>query len=154
MKRILLGLMAAAVVAFGVGLTPASASTINVDPSPTDSFHVGNVFTSSTTYNDSYVFTLTHNADMTSSITAGNLTFGLGIFDPTNTLVSNNGLLAGILYTLHVAGFTGAGFSGYGGTITFTQVAATPLPPALLMFATSLVGLGAFGYRRRGAPTA
>jgi hypothetical protein len=154
MKRFLLGLVAAAVIAFGAGLNPASASTINVDPNPTDSFHVGNIFTSSSTYNDSYAFTLTHNADMTSSISSSNLTIGLGVFDPSNTLVSATGLLAGILYTLHVSGFTGSGFSGYGGTITFTQVAATPLPPALLLFATSLVGLGAFGYRRRGAPTA
>jgi len=157
MQRFLLGLVAAALIALGAGPYPASASTINVNPNPTDGFHVGNFFASAGAFDDAYQFTLTKNADMTTSITSNNLVFGVGVFDPSNNLVSNSNLLAGILYTLHVAGFAGPG-GGYGGgptNILFTAVATTPIPPAMLLFATTLAGLGAFGYRRRNTlPTA
>ena len=148
MKRFLFGLLAAAVIAFGAGLNPASASTINVDPSPTDSFHVGNFFPTAGSYDDTYVFTLTHDASLTSSITTGNLSLGLGVFDPSNNLASVAHLLANVIYTLHIGGFAG-NISGYGGTITFTQVAATPIPPVGLLMLTMVGGVGFLGYRRK-----
>jgi hypothetical protein len=148
MKRFLLGLVAAAVIAFGAGLTPASASTINVNPNPTDSFHVGNFFPGATSYDDTYQFTLTHDASATSSIVSGNLTFAVGVFDPSNNLASLAHLFANVLYTLHVSGFSGPA-GGYGGTINFTQVAATPIPSAGLLMLTMIGGVGFLGYRRK-----
>jgi hypothetical protein len=149
MKRVLFGLAAAALMTLGAGLSSASASTITVDPAPTDSFHVGNLFPSFGGFDDPYQFTLTHNADLTSSIASNNLVFAVAVVDASNNLVSLTNLVAGVLYTLHVAGFSG-NFGGYGGTVTFTAVAATtPIPPALLLFTTTLAGFGAFAYRRR-----
>jgi len=158
MKRIFLALAAALAVFVGANFNSASAATIVVDPNPTDSFHVGGFFNNGgiTGYTDSYVFQLTKNADLTSNtIMSGNLTFSVGVFDSTNTLVSFTNLLAGALYTLVVSGTTGAGFAGYDGDIIFTQAAVVPVPPALLLFATSLVGFGILSYRRRKmTPTA
>jgi hypothetical protein len=147
MKRLFLGLLTAALVAFGAGLHPASASTINVDPSPTDHFNVGNAFPSGGGFDDTYVFTLTHNANLTDSIVVNNIVgFALQVLDPTNTVASFNNLLAGVQYTLHITGTALAG-GIYAGQINFSAV--TPIPPSVLLFATALVGLGAFGYRRR-----
>jgi hypothetical protein len=153
MKRIFLGMVAAAFVAFGVGLTPASASTINV--TPPDSFHVGNLFATAQGVNDTYQFMLSANADMTTvvgDLTTNNISLSLSIEDPSHNLVSFTNLLANVLYTLHVAGFSG-NLGAYGGDIHFAA-AVTPLPAGLLLFVTSLGGLGALGLRRRSLPTA
>jgi hypothetical protein len=46
-----------------------------------------------------------------------------------------------------------ANADSYQGSLKFT-VAATPLPPALLMFGTALAALGGFGYSRRRSASA
>ncbi len=151
MKRFFLGLAAAVALLVGANLNSASAATIVVDPSPTDSFHVGGFFNNPgiTGYSQSYAFELTQNASLTSNnITSGNLTFSIGVFNSSSVLVSLTNLAAGQLYTLVVSGVTGAGFAGYDGYVFFTQ-AAVPVPPALLLFATTLAGLGFVAYRRR-----
>jgi hypothetical protein len=153
MKRILFGLVAAAIVAFGLNLSSASASTINV--TPPDSFHVGNLFVAPQGFNDEYQFILSANADMTTVATdlaQSNIALSLAISDPSNNLVSFTNLLANVLYTLHVAGFAG-NLGAYGGDINFAA-AVTPIPASLLLFVSSLGGLGALGYRRRSLPTA
>ncbi|HVO04262.1 MAG TPA: hypothetical protein VMT54_18850, partial [Candidatus Cybelea sp.] len=157
MKRMIFGLLAATLLAFGAGLHPASASTILVDPSPTDSFHVGNWFPGGGAYDDQYQFTLTQSANLSlGNFQSDDLTLTVGVFYPFYTLVPNDNLQAGILYTLHVSGYAGTP-AAYGGTIFFTATgfsaatATTPIPPALLLFATTLAGLGAFAYRRNNA---
>jgi hypothetical protein len=150
MKRLFLGLLTAALVAFGAG--QASASTINVDPNPTDHFNVGNSYPGGGAVNDSYQFTLSHAADLSDSITVNNISaFTLQLFDPSNAPVSlSSDLAANILYTLKITGTALAG-GIYAGQVNFSAV---PVPPALLLFATALVGLGAVGYRRRGSTLA
>jgi hypothetical protein len=155
MKRFFLGLVAAAALAFG-GLSTASASTINVNPSPTDSFDVS-VFYGAAGVNDKvYEFTVSQTSNMTFTETLkGNLNYLLSIVDETNNVLlsSFDNLASGVLYGLHVTTFSGPGFSGLQGTANFTA-AVTPIPPALLLFATSLVGLGVVGYRRRNGTAA
>jgi hypothetical protein len=62
----------------------------------------------------------------------------------------------GHLYALVVTGFIDGAHTpftvSYTGTLTF-GVAATPIPPALLMFGTALVALGGIGRYRRKHPT-
>jgi len=146
MKRLFLGLVAAAFVAFGAG-SQVSASTINVNPNPTDHFNVGNFFTAPGSFDDPYQFTLTHDSTVSDNLFTANITgFTLQLFDPSNNPVSfASDLVANVLYTLHVSGNASAG-GVYAGQINF---AATPVPPALLLFVTALAGLGAAGYRRR-----
>ena len=149
MKRLFLGLLAAAFVAFGVGLHQASASTINVNPNPNDHFNVGNAFPGAGAFDDPYVFTLSHNATASDSIFTANITgFTLQLLDAGNNVVSlASQLFAGVQYTLHISGTSLAG-GIYAGKVNFAQ---TPVPPALLLFATALIGLGAAGYRRRSS---
>ena len=56
-------------------------------------------------------------------------------------------LVAGTQYLLQV-GFGLCGCTGDFGGIQLT-VAATPIPPAMLMFLSALLGMGALGWRRR-----
>ncbi len=58
-------------------------------------------------------------------------------------------VLPGHLYALQIG--TVPGYSG-SLTFNFAPVAATPIPPALLMFTTGLAGLVGVGWRRRRRP--
>jgi len=70
--------------------------------------------------------------------------------DPPTASISA-ALVAGTQYLLRV-GFGLCGCSGQFGGIQLT-VATTPIPPAVLMFLSSLFGIGALGWRHRKAAT-
>jgi len=66
---------------------------------------------------------------------------------PTSSIAS--ALVAGTQYLLRV-GFGLCGCAGGYGGINYT-VATTPLPPALLLFISALLGMGGVAWRRRSA---
>lgn len=68
--------------------------------------------------------------------------------DPPTATISA-ALLAGTQYLLRI-GFGLCGCSGQYGGITMT-VATTPIPPAMLLFVSALVGMGGVAWRRRQA---
>jgi hypothetical protein len=137
----------------GIHAESAGASTISVDPNPTDFFHIGNGFTISQAINDAYTFTLSKAATIGGPVTQIHVNAVLALYDDHNVDVGFlNPLQAGVNYILRVTGSASNDFVGpyyYAGTITFTAVAATPLPATALLFASALAGLGCVGIRRR-----
>jgi hypothetical protein len=110
--------------------------------------------------NDQFTFTLSStaaNADLVVSYGVFNLGAVVGLFDSSLNPVSSTlvtlapnvyeatfaNLVAGASYTLLFAGIANVG-GFYAGTAT-----VTPIPGALLLFASALGGLGFVGYRRR-----
>lgn len=150
MKKYISLLFVLALIGVGLGTRAASASTILVDPNPTDSFHVGGFALANTTSDDVYTFTLSHAAVFSTSITLSATAAGgwyslldNGVPQLTTLLAANT------IYVLHLFLTAGAGDAFYGGTVNFTAVATTPLPPAILMFFTAVVGLAGLAWRRR-----
>lgn len=98
-------------------------------------------------------------AGITSVLAATYLDAGNGLFTTTTALSSH--LFTTIATALGTAtGNTGAGpysvtelftitSSGGGTASSTTDLSATPLPPAIVLFGTALAGLGVFGRRRR-----
>ena len=155
MKRFLQGLLVAGLIVLGLHTPSARASTITVNPNPTDSFNIGNTFSSpSLPVDDTYKFVLTKAATVDGIVNQYKTDLQFALFDDHNATVSFASTLhAGIDYVLHLTGNTTADPLGpylYGGKMTFTAaVAATPLPPTLLLFVSALGGLGCMGFRRR-----
>jgi hypothetical protein len=75
--------------------------------------------------------------------------------DPQTGGAYTGAVLASLAAGDHSFTITGRANGLFGGGYLFkvaaTAVAATPIPPALLMFGTALAGLGAAGWRRRKA---
>jgi hypothetical protein len=116
-------------------------------------------------FSDEYLFTLQTASDVTLSLVTGGTQILLNIvalssddgttlqsYTPTVQTVgtaviySFAGLLTGKQYFLDLGGKYNGAFNQYGGQI---NVAATPIPPALLLFVTAIGGLGLVGYRRK-----
>ena len=153
MKKYIRLLFVLALIGAGFGTRAASASTILVDPSPTDSFHVGGFTPPNTTSDDVYTFTLTRPAVFSTAITLAATSSGWYSLLDNGVPHLSSLLAANTTYVLHLflsAGFTDVGF--YGGTVDFTAVATTPLPPAILMFFTAIAGLTGLAWRR-GKPS-
>lgn len=152
MKLGFLGFVAAALLLIGALGHPASASTIDVNPNPIDTFDVGKTKLKVGGFDITYEFRLFHNADLTYDIDTGNVTgFLVELRDASNNLISLNALagdsISPVTYFFHVIGTSlGAGF--FVGTVTLT---ATPVPPALVLFLTALGGMGLMAYRRRAS---
>jgi|SRR5580765_499870 hypothetical protein len=66
------------------------------------------------------------------------------ILQPSCQVLAGAGLLEAGNYFLQISGI-GGGQSGYGGNLAVTQV---PIPGALALFASGLLGLGFFGKRK------
>jgi hypothetical protein len=171
MKR-LVTLIAGAILAIGLAKMPAQAATIHLDPSPTDSGsffqfeqHHGSIFSLSNFTDSSLKFTLSDAADVTLNLAglgiqglkfslnggaftsvAGNILLSGGSFDLGNLVASTSAYV--ITFKGKVSLFSGSLFG------SVVAVAATPIPPALLMFLTALGGLGFVGWRRHQATLA
>jgi hypothetical protein len=168
MKKFLM-LIAVGVVAIALGQKPAAATTVDLhELSAGSSSSIGNSFSSTTSlksFSDEYLFTLQTASDVTLSLVTGGTQILLNIvalssddgttlqsYTPTVQTVgtaviySFAGLLTGKQYFLDLGGKYNGAFNQYGGQI---NVAATPIPPALLLFVTAIGGLGLVGYRRK-----
>ena len=170
MKRLLMVLFAGLMVA-GLAGRPAAASTFDlgvITPGDDKAGFVANFGTGITSFEDTIKFQLT--TISTSLIgTINDIAFGgvdsadfqLDLFNesnPTTSLGSFTDLsgtslafsylnLAAGDYFFRVMGDTGPIGNIY--TYRFKAGTEVPLPPALLLFATALGGLGVFGYGRR-----
>jgi len=155
----LMTILAAVLLMAGATLAPARAATIVLDPAPTDTEGFFRLVGPS---GSNVTFTLTHNADVNINLLAlgfGGVNFSLaactnalcttstgvpgtptlnslGAFVSTAEF-SYSALSAGTKYLLSITGVAGLVL----GSLT-AQVAATPIPAALLMFLTALGGLG------------
>jgi hypothetical protein len=182
MKRLLLSLIGAALLAVGGLTATASASTI-VNPIFTPQLKVGDhainpqidgagvytaghKFGSHTNFTDKLTFSITSATSLVLKV----LTFGSidlhftlkdgstnAIIQSTSigsgTLRGHSGTLVTELLSLNKVGtwvltLTGTACSCAGYVVALSS-AVTPVPPALLMFLTGLIGLGGFGWRRR-----
>ncbi|MEZ5832010.1 MAG: hypothetical protein R3D05_12605 [Dongiaceae bacterium] len=158
-------------VAVGLAVRPASASTFDlgvITPGDDTKGVVANFGTGITSFEDTIKFSLS--AISTSLIGAiKDISFGgvdsvnfqldlfnnsdptasLGTFtDPTGTTLAFSYLnLAAGDYFFRVMGDTGPKGNIY--KYRFTAGTEVPIPPALLLFATAIGGLGLLGYRRR-----
>ncbi|HEY4089535.1 MAG TPA: hypothetical protein VGM43_26595 [Bryobacteraceae bacterium] len=168
MKKFLM-LVAVGVVAMALWQKPAAATTVdlgNLNIGSTSS--IGNSFGNTATvksFSDQYLFTLQSSSNVTLSLVTGGTQLLLNIvelssddgttlesYTPTvqtigsAVIYSFASLLTGKQYFLDLGGKYKGLFNQYGGQIS---VAATPIPPALLLFVTALGGLGFVGYRRK-----
>jgi hypothetical protein len=170
MKRLLLLLFAGLMVVGLVG-KPAGASTFDlgvITPGDHETGFVANFGTGIVSFEDTIKFSLT--AISTSligkirDISFGGIdsvNFQLDLFNqsaPTTSIGTFNDLtgtslafsylnLAAGDYFFRVMGDTGPTGNIY--KYRFTAGTEVPLPPAVLLFATAVGGLGLFGYRRR-----
>jgi hypothetical protein len=146
-------LLVTGLLVLGIHAERATASTISVNPNPSDFFRIGNGFTISQAINDAYQFTLSKAANIGGQVTQIHVNADLALYDDHNVDVGFlNPLQAGVSYILRVTGSASNDFVGpyfYAGKITFTAVAATPLPASSLLLASALAGLGFVGMRRR-----
>lgn len=160
MKRVLFGLAAAALLAVGAGSSAsANTQTLTLAPSDyvliTDQFPSGSGHFDGTNANDQFDFTvdtagkISSNSVLLTSVS----NFDIELFQGATHLSLTSLLTAGITYTLHISGDYIAP-AQYGGKVFVSAASTVPLPPALLLFATTLGGLGFISYRRRSAPTA
>jgi hypothetical protein len=136
MKRLLL-LLFAGLMVVGLAGKPAGASTFDlgvITPGDHETGFVANFGTGIVSFEDTIKFSLT--AISTSLI--GKIRDSLAF--------SYLNLAAGD-YFFRVMGDTGPTGNIY--KYRFTAGTEVPLPPALLLFATAVGGLGLFGYRRR-----
>jgi hypothetical protein len=162
-------LIAAGTFSMALWHTPASAATVDLgtlNAGTTKS--IGNNFGNTSTlksFSDEYLFTLQTATNLTFSLITGGTQILLNVvalssddgttlesYTPSVTTIgsatiySYAGLLVGKQYFLDLAGKYRGLFNQYGGQIA---VAATPIPPALLLFVTAIGGLGFLGYRRK-----
>jgi hypothetical protein len=107
-----------------------------------------------------FSFTDTAPANVSAFLCAGS-TANCNAINGLSGVVTLNTLSTGFVSSALALGnyfFTLSFSSGSAGNFAWQFTAdalATPIPAALLLFVTGLVGLGAFGYRRRGmSPTA
>jgi hypothetical protein len=103
---------------------------------------------------DITLFAYTGSGNLLLDCASGSSLCSLLEFDATQPTASiASALVAGTQYLLRV-GFGLCGCSGQYGGINLT-VATTPIPPALLLFMSALLGMGGIGWqRRRAAPAA
>jgi hypothetical protein len=166
-----LGLLAAVCLMIGGAATQSNAAPVGTTHTPFgdltngDTFGVGGLFNSPTGAGlfDEYQFSLSAPATNSNLIIQYAytglaaqfiLSDNLGnLYSATPISLGGGGfqvtfanLAAGLTYFLDFAGHVNAGFSFYGGS---AQLAATPIPAALLLFVSALGGLGFAGYRRR-----
>ncbi|HEY4089534.1 MAG TPA: hypothetical protein VGM43_26590 [Bryobacteraceae bacterium] len=166
MKRFMM-ILAGAILAIGVAKMPAQAATYNLGTLPDNgaTFSVGGNFLPG-----HFSDTIKFNLASTSSISG----FVQDVWVPflanlTNLSISIDGTalslnpqtggtyMGAVLASLdagnHSFKISGLANGLLGGAYLFkvAAVAATPIPPALLMFGTALAGLGAAGWRRRKA---
>lgn len=164
MKRLMM-MLAAVLLMAGVAGTPASAVPITLDPSPTD---IEGFFLQKGPADQQTAFTLTQNADVQINLLAlgfGGVNFSLlactDITCATTSAVTGTptlnalgfastaefsyaALSAGTTYLINITGVIGFVLG-----VISAQVAATPIPGALLMFLTALGGLGFMTKRRK-----
>jgi hypothetical protein len=172
MKKLMM-LLVASVLAFGAAERPASATTYDlgtIDPGTTVGVN-GSLGPGAATFDDTLNFSL---ASVQSAL-AGSFTdldhiigsvdissFSLDLFGTTDPLTSlghfsdPTGVAVAFSYLNLAAGdyffhLTGGFESGSGGGFYRYRfdVSEVPIPPALLLFATALGGMGLLGYRRR-----
>lgn len=170
MKRLLMVLFAGLMVA-GLAGRPASASTFDLGViTPGDHEHgfVANFGTGIVSFNDTIKFSLTAiSTDLIGKIRdisfggVNSLNFQLDLFSqsaPTTTLGTFTDLTGTILpfsylnlaagdYFFRVMGDTGPKGDFY--KYRFTAGTEVPIPPALLLFATAIGGLGLVGFGKR-----
>lgn len=167
MKKFLM-LVAGGIFAMAAWHTSASATTVDLGTLNAGSASsIGNSYSSTSTlksFSDEYQFTLQTASDLTLSLITGGTQMLLNIvalssddgttlqsYTPTVTTIGSAmiytyaGLMVGKQYFLDLGGKYKGAFNQYGGQIS---VAATPIPPALLLFVTAIGGLGFLGYRR------
>jgi hypothetical protein len=170
MKR-LVALLFASMVAAGLAGRPAAASTFDlgtIAPGDDTSGIVANFGTGIVNFEDTIKFSLsfvsTSLVGAISDISFGGVdsaNFQLDLFNDSNpstsigTFTDLSGTTLAFSYLNLAAGdyfFRVMGDTGPIGNIyryRFTAGTEVPLPPALLLFATAIGGLGLFGYRRR-----
>jgi hypothetical protein len=152
----------------------ASAATITIDPNPIAFF--SDSAGSNAAINNAYEFSFTGTADgffgalslgisgLTTNICSDAACSGAPLFSGTTVTGpfgllslsggSFTGLLGGTYYVVvsGLASFFGGGYIG--GLALNVTAPAVPIPPALLLFATAIAGLGAFKWARRGSAAA
>jgi hypothetical protein len=170
MKR-LLAMLFASVVLVGLGRGPAAASTFDlgtITPGDDTTGVVANFGTGIASFEDTIKFSLsfisTSLVGAIRDISFGGVdsaNFQLDLFndsDPATSLgtfTDLSGTTLAFSYLNLAAGdyfFRVMGNTGPGGNIYRYRFAAgteVPIPPALLLFATAMGGLGFIGYRRR-----
>jgi hypothetical protein len=185
MKRLLLSLVGAALIAVGGLTATASASTI-INPVFTttmgtkpgdvlipgqfngDEYSVGRKFNNHENFKDTISFSINSATNLVLKVlTWGSINWNLTLKDgATNAVIQSTGFGSGTLrghsgtmvtelLSLNKAGnwvltLTGTACSCAGYVIAISG-AVTPIPPALVMFLTALIGLGGFGWLRRSA---
>lgn len=152
----------------------AHASTVAVTPfGSTEELISGNVYATEQTHagaasvGDFYFFKISPAATLTTVLTM--LTDGafsslsLQWYDEDSALTSSISVVSGGMTTLDLTGsgeFTlglfgtvvgDADDATYSFSLAVSEVAKTPLPPALILFASALAGLGLLGRRRQTA---
>ncbi len=175
MKRILLGLFAAAAVAFGISAASASTIGLGTLSAGPNSIPSTQLPAAGAPNLPAISFTLSGNSDLVIDITFNalpgshiNIT-NFGLFtDPTLSSISPSGSLitgVGVLelsftnvlagnYLIALQGAYNGPKAFLGGIVNTASAAVTPVPGSLILFATSLVGLGVVGYRRRSTTSA
>jgi len=166
MKKLMMVLVAS-VLAFGVAQRPASATSYDlgtVSPGTTTGIN-GFVGPGAASFNDTLNFSLAGvQTTLVGSFTdlLGITSFNLDLFsesdpttsiqhfsDPSGVAVAFSYLnLAAGNYFFHLTGGVAAGANGGLYQYKF-EVSEVPIPPALLLFATALGGMGLLGFRRR-----
>jgi hypothetical protein len=163
MKRIIGALFAMALLFAAAPMASANTITITDPLTPTDDLEFGHKFNVHTDFfSDLYKFTVAQSSTLVLDFTlTGNLNFGVTLVGGGNTIqlgslnsmVSTTGeltvagLVAGTQYFLSIIG-EACSCSKYQFDMS---VAATPIPPAIIMFLTGLAGLGGFAWYRRSA---
>ena len=170
MKRLLMVLFAGLVV-FGMAGRPASASTFDlgvITPGDEKSGFVANFGSGISSFEDTIKFSLTAlSTDLVGKIKdiafggVNSVNFQLDLFSETDpgtslgTFTDLSGTSLAFNYLALAAGdyfFRVMGDTGPKGNIykyRFTAGTEVPLPPALLLFATAIGGLGFAGFSRR-----
>lgn len=175
MKRLMM-MLAAGVLSLSAAMQSASASTFDLgvlNPGTTEAVVVNLGLPSPVSFSDTINFSLTSvKTSLVGALTdlsdflgvpTNSLTFNLDLFsalDPSTSLGSftdptGNSLAFSYLnlaagdYFFTISGAIGGG-DVFGNAYRYRfEVSEVPLPPALLLFATALGGMGLLGYRRR-----